>query len=388
MLRRSASVAVLAVVRRMESKHRTVSLVDQAAAVRNIPSTVAIPSFDDPVTEYVVMLRHLAIALLAAALFTPRASLANDRSGVQFDVTAMVGFQNVSADNTATVSPGEKDVHASLVVSMFVPPKMQVTHALYHFYFPEGMTRIVDYAPRTRVATAVVGEIDVSKNAATEKHVSLGGSAKFESWVSANAGGGRNQTNATTTHYRVQPPVATVLAAGTTNRERGVYFKLQQTSTETLEGEQQLQLTLRVPAYWRGGYMRLVAQASTVKGALPASSFLVPVFLQGDTEAHQIAGQLLTFERHLLQSIAEHGREIRRAGRPTFAHEISIRDPELPGDWQEQILWRTTGAALPNFAARLPSQVRVATANFHTAKRLAVALGQPPTTHSEPTPSG
>jgi hypothetical protein len=316
--------------------------------------------------------------MISAACIAPDARATQPRQAVQFDVTAIVAFADSTTAEFADAHPGEKTVRGQFVVSLFVPPSAQVSHALYHFYFPEGPARVIDYAPRTRVTTDVIGEIEVAENAEQGKHVSVSGGASVESWISADAATGRNQSSGKTTRYKLQPQVETVLAAGTSHREQGVYFKLQRAATETLEGEQRFELELRVPETWRGGYVRMLAQASGLDHISQASSFLVPVYLQGDSDARQVATQLLAFERRFLRIAAQHAGDVRRAGRPTVVHEMALRAPEIPADWQAQLLWRSSGEQPPAFFERLPQPVRVAAANFHAAKRLSLALGEPP----------
>lgn len=327
------------------------------------------------------MIRFTTVPMFAAMMVAAcwaRAESAQPRLPVQFDVSPMVAFAETTTPEYTSAHPGEKTVRAQVVVSMFVPPTLEVTNVLYHLYFLEGPARIIDYGPRTRLITDVIGEIDVAKKTEQGNHISVNAGASFETWVSADAAVGRNESTATTTRYKMQPPVETVLAAGTSNRGRGVYFKLRQTTIETLEGEQRLELELRVPDYWRGGYMRLVAQASGENRVFTASSFLVPVYVQGDLDAQRVAQQLLTFEHYLLRAAQRHADQIHRAGRPTMVHEMALVPPKIPKEWQQSLLWRTTGESLPEFAARLPKPVRSAAANYHTSKRLALALGEPP----------
>jgi hypothetical protein len=297
---------------------------------------------------------------------------------VQFDVSSTVACIASTTPEFRSAHPHEKIVTARFVVSMFIADADATTikTALYHIVVPEGPAAVIDYAPRTTSSSGIVGNIDVSNNSENSNHAQIGGNAHWDGIVSANASTGRNRSEGATLRYKLRPPLTTVFAAGTSNRGRGVYFKLRRTPYDTLEGDQQLTVQLRVAENWRGGYARVFAQARGDGKIYPASSFLVPLYLLGDAEARRMANQLLTFEHRLLETAAQHRGEIKRASRRTVVQELSWAAPAIPSDWQQQVLWQSSLQSPLPFISDLPRPVQLAVSNYLTAKRVVMALGR------------
>ena len=71
--------------------------------------------------------------------------------------------------------------------------------------------------------------------------------------IGGHIGGDDQIKNSDSTQYQKRAPQQAMIAAGTTDRGRGVYFKFRWTADQVLEGEKRFRWTVAVPESWRGG---------------------------------------------------------------------------------------------------------------------------------------
>jgi hypothetical protein len=91
-----------------------------------------------------------------------------------------------------------------------------------------------------------------------------------------------------------------VLAAGTTHREHGVFFKLRPSKGASLEGGKEFTFLAVVPKEWRGDWCTVVCAARAEKKSLLKKSVAlagveqahVGMYLSGDREASDLAESL------------------------------------------------------------------------------------------------
>jgi hypothetical protein len=270
---------------------------------------------------------------------------------------------------------------------------------LFHFFSPEPHTRVHDYFPKTLLVTDVLGSVRIqqSQERAVGTEAKIGTSIQGVGEV--EVGGSLERRHAYSLAYDRLPPLETLTAVGTLGRGSGVYFKQRQTSQNSLEGSREFILVLRVPQGWSAGYLRLVCQARTSRHAdasdahLAASqSFLLPLYAAGDLQAKQAALELQNAEMNLWNEVLAQQESIRRANRPTVAHELLLVDPVLPENWLSQIIRHAASAPPLSFERRLPPPVQAALEQYRSSKRsfdeLAGATGAsaPPTVQSNSSP--
>ena len=307
---------------------------------------------------------------------------------VSFDVSPTAGCTEVTSPEFARDNPGEKLIRATLQVSALVTRGRaeDVTECLYHFYGPQQQFVVHDYLPKTTLVSDVVGNIKVQQGQDESQNVELSVGGEYEGLIHGNLGGGGNHHQSHSVHYELLPPREMLSAAGTTGRGTGVYFKLKPTPQTSLEGSHDFVLELRVPSAWRADYLRLSCQAQTRSGqACGQASFLIPLYTQRDAIAKSLATQLSDNERRLLATAAQHQQAVRRASLPTVAHELSLRQPQIPEDWTWRLLRMPATAAPENFEARLPEPVQSAATRYRRAKRAVADLAVAASTNTRVT---
>jgi hypothetical protein len=179
-----------------------------------------------------------------------------------------------------------------------------------------------------------------------------------------------------------------VIASGTTDRGRGVYFKLRWTTQQVLEGEKHFRLSVAVPESWRGGLVDVMVTANGVDRSLFGTAklrplatreFVIAVHQQNDPEAAAIALRLAHLDRELAMLSREHASSspggILQLWRRMIPSDAG-HEKEAP-NWYRSI---TSGPSDPDTDKRirsLPMPVRVAVIGYTEATRELCRLGDP-----------
>jgi len=295
---------------------------------------------------------------------------------VSFDASPIVACRDVSTEEFLVEYPGEQLLEARLDISMLVPSgsRTGVAECQYQFHAPERRLVVDSFLPRTTLASDVVGNINVqqSKGVALDQQLSIGG--RYESIVKGELELGGRSNKSAAYDYQLLPRREILTASGTVARGSGVYFKLRQTPQTTLEGSHEFVLFFRVPTSWRADYLRAVCQARSQEGKICGqTSFLIPLYIHGDTRARSMAAELRDYEQQLIATASQYRHAVRRASRPTFAHELSLIQPNIPATWLSQVVTSPATQA-ESFESSLPSAVRAAIGSYRQAKKALAAL--------------
>ncbi len=296
---------------------------------------------------------------------------------VHFDVVPFVGAEEVGDASFALRNPEERLVNVALSASALVSrgDVADVGEIVFHFYAVDAVSAVHDYSPDTTLGSDVVGNVEVTTSDQTSGSRQLSLGARYQDVVEGSIGGAREKVQSESLHFARRPVQEVVMASGRIARGRGVYFKLHATSQTSLEGSHRFVLQLRVPRTWRGSCLRAICTARTVKGArCGQSSWLVPVYAQGDLEAKEAANRLNQTESALIQLAVSQRDAIARASRPTLMHELSLVDKKIPDDWLARLLSQPATGQKAGFESRLPVPVRLAAAEFREARRAMAAL--------------
>ena len=122
--------------------------------------------------------------------------------------------------------------------------------------------------------------------------------------------------------YQEIPQHHPVIASGTINRGTGVFFRIHNSRTDTLEGGRDVVVAYRVNRDWRGGVLQIECRAlgqRKIFGAIAddieiAKDFVVPVYLDGDSGAQVLATELVTAEQALRRNWRRHRQAHKKTG--------------------------------------------------------------------------
>lgn len=128
--------------------------------------------------------------------------------------------------------------------------------------------RVIDFAPATQLTSDVADAIETVTTTKRDQSLdaTLGGAipvpyGELVAQVAPSLSAGASRTHVATEKMNRLPPKHAVVISGTSNRGRGVFFKLKRSSQTSLEGVHELTVVFAAPAEWSGGDLRVACTA-------------------------------------------------------------------------------------------------------------------------------
>jgi len=254
------------------------------------------------------VLRAITLAI-GSGLLTSGSQVRAGAPKVRFDVGQVVECRDVTPAAFSRANPTEKLIEARFRVSVLVTQGRpgDIEEVMVTLVSPKRRLRVVDFSPKTRLATDVLGEVETVESTEAEKSLtaSIGGRVAAEYGIghieaSPSAGMRGLKRNLSKETFRRLPPKTSVLVSGTTHHEYGVFFKLRPFRQESIEGLKEFTCRWVVPASWRGDWAMVTCQArgqskNLFYTSLKQCGFMeVPIglYLQGDATAKRMATRL------------------------------------------------------------------------------------------------
>lgn len=303
---------------------------------------------------------------------------------VAFDVASLVECRDVTPPEFLRFHPRERLVEARLQISTLVSGDdvNELTELFYRVDSPERTFRFVDYFPKTTLSSEYAGNLGVEEKNEQSTNAGLSAAGSYGPLSGANATLSAGDKAASCRRYELLPPLETVAASGTVDRENGVYFKLRSTPRTSVEGAQEVVVILCVPAAWRTGYVMVRCQAFGKQRSLPFTAyetqlrgqgnFLVGLYSAGDESAQAMAAAFVHAESELRRVALSQREEIERRSIPTPVHELavhlSVKQPKIPPTWLEQVLVGPDRET-KKFMGYLPAPVRESAMDYLAVRR-------------------
>ncbi len=327
-----------------------------------------------PLTAWMVLLAGVTMPLVVGA----------DDACVRFDVP--------SAIESCEVTDGQPLPHQRLVdivipISSLVGCRQdqQVLELLIQVRGLGNGIQVVDYAPRTRLYSEIEGTVAVEQH--RERTSSLGlhanGSAYEMAGLDANANLGSSSGNRE--RYERIPEQKLLLASGTISRGSGAYFKFRHSPQTTLEGGHEIMLTLRVPATWRGGMLRVDCLATGKEKFLlregdfraGQASFVIATWLKGDGQAQQTVQQYSALEsriRGFARSLQN--RDTQSAEKAAWGQFFGNQGSPLPDNWASQFALYDSRSIQGQIKPFLPQGMQETADQFLVSRRHVLNLAR------------
>lgn len=318
---------------------------------------------------------------------------------LQFDVKHRVACIDVQSSQQFKAEAGERLVQARIPVSTLVPrgSAQGLVQLLIRFENPERSLQVIDYQPKTTLATDIVGNIGIETKQDKSAGVGLtlsGDQVGIHGTASADLGikSGR------CVKWQHLPPLELLSASGTISRGSGVYFKLKPSKRTSLEGNRDFVLLLRVPQSWQSGLLHVDCLAQGKQRSLITnreetvtcghSRFVVALYASGNKVAQRQAGRLIRSDATLRQVARLHRQQISDRAYPYPGYRLAVllhaAEAQIPDSWLETVLFHMPDSdepfKEPPFVSwsKLPDPVRQAAEQYLQAKRqLQLAGGQP-----------
>jgi hypothetical protein len=283
--------------------------------------------------------------LVAASCFSAGASQAATPK-MQFDVGTTVACRDVTSPSFAAANPAERLIEARFRVSILVRQGKaeDLEELLVVIASPERRLRVVDFSPRTELASDVDGRIERVET--TEGTWSIDGrigagikhGAK-EANLGPSVGASKGEHNSVHETFHKLPAKYLVLASGTTDAEHGTFFKLKGSTQASLEGTKEFVCIFAVSEGWRGDWCVLSCQAranvknfmSTKQEDCGQARLYVGLHLEGDGDAKLAARNLDNTQKRYLEQIARNDSQdhVAFAGGSQKASHSPVETPNL-----------------------------------------------------------
>lgn len=242
------------------------------------------------------------------------------RPEVEFDAASLVAAEDVTTADFRAANPGEKLIAVRIEVSSLVRrgDANDLAELLYRVEATDRDMLVFDFAPKTTFAALAEGIVAVERDTDTKTSVKANASARYFPFAEGDAHFDRQLNEQTRLRYELPAPQEVVVTSGSIERRRGVFVKLRASRRGSLEGSKAIAVLFVVPQNWRGGVLKVAAEArSNVAGVLGkdgesvvCGSAAMPagVYLSGDLAARDLVERVLKAEREWTFVEAEHAR--------------------------------------------------------------------------------
>ena len=302
-----------------------------------------------------------------------------ETASIQFDMPA-------AATAMDTSRPGEaREITLDLVLSSLVASSVEdsaqgappIDHLLVRCRLRERLP-VVDYSPKTELQTDYAGPISVTQKQEQTDSFGLSVDGAVSQYGAAHLGSDDTTKQSDSTQFQRQAPMQAVIASGTFDRGRGVYFKLRWTTQQVLEGEKHFQVSFAVPEAWRGGLVDVTVTANGIDRslfsapklrAMAQSEFVIAAYQQHDVRAAEIAMRLASLDQKLAAYCKKHPSS--SSGITQFWRRILKPDEakEQGTSWYRGITKNEMDPYHDRRIQSLPMPVRVAVLGYTDAAR-------------------
>jgi hypothetical protein len=309
---------------------------------------------------------------------------------ITFDAPTTIAVRDVTTDEHRIAYPAARLIEVKIQISSLVRrgQEREIQELFYRFDYPAPGIEVVDYLPKTTLSSDVVGNIGMEKRSEDSSTLGLSLSGMMQP-LAGTLTGGITDKESQSIRYELLPPMETVAASGTLNRRTSVYFKLRPTPRDSLEGDKEFVVIVRVPATWRGDYVYWGCQAAgSRRSAAPGldssapvgrRQFVMSLYLEGDEEAREVAERFSWAELRLRRVAVRHDSQISKRATPTVVHKVgawlSVVPRKIPDDWLEHLLIASPHAAASTLLPQLPEPVQKAARDYLLAKQQLAAMG-------------
>ena len=193
---------------------------------------------------------------------------------VVFDLPDTIECTVVTPQKFAANHPDLKVIEAKVRISARILDGNQadIVDFLYMITSPGLHMKIQDFLPNTTLESTVQGDqieiADTSETSDTTAEDCHIGYKILALGVTANQTGKKTESS----KYKEIAPRALVVASGTTNREHGLFFKLEPSKDVSLEGAKTFTFLAIVPQAWRGDWCIVSCAARAKKKSFFSTS--------------------------------------------------------------------------------------------------------------------
>ncbi len=332
------------------------------------------------------MAGRLFVSLLfIVSLFSPCGMLAIG-DDVKFDAPAILTANPLIVEGISFNS--EKIVEVVIPVSSQIHPELResIDEFRYDVFWNRSAYPIFDYGPKTQTYSGINGLISIERRSDTNRTLGIGLKSGYEDMVNATAEAQFSKKNGSTISYQEVPQHDVLVASGTLKRGTGAFFRFHPSKKDTLEGGRDLVVAFRVPGHWRGGILQIECRAEGEKKRLGpwgdeirvGQAFVMPVYLEGDDQAREIALEFVQTQMALSQKWKN---KLRRQDTGGFKQEIeslfgATSTNSVPSAWAEYLIQTGDDRHYDRYYRQLSEPIRSAAIDFIQARKQLISLAR------------
>ncbi len=302
---------------------------------------------------------------------------------VAFDVNPLVAARDLGQTALLSQLPHSRMIEVQLDVSALFNPgeASRVTEYTVRLVSRHEDVQVADYSPRTELQTEILGPLQITQDADRIREGAIRGVGGYPGVGTVHGYAYGHDNSHETVVYARKPALELSTASGTLDRRRGVYFKVKQSSQNTLEGARPFRIVFEVPQNWRADLLDVTIEAVGYDHAnskrvrvLSTQKFVVAMYQEYDDHAAALATRYVRQQQRLSSLAESFSKAIEQRSFPTPLHKLGAKldmyEPSIPQDWLDTLIFQS-GAAYPLMRlSHLPVDLRVAILNYLDQKVL------------------
>lgn len=328
-------------------------------------------------------MRPSLVWFVLTLLVSPTLPLAAETPCVRFDVLPTVSAEEVTEEVSIPLDENEKLVRLRVRISSLARLNRDDTLVQYLYLISSASEpfQIVDFSPKTKLSSDVVGNVAIERSRGQSTSVGLKAHLPKDLPFRADATATHGADASDLIRYEQLPKLDVVASSGTMERGRAVYFKLRPSTRGTLEGEKAFEIVARVPKRWRAGLLELHCQALGRTSALWSRlekeedwvcgdrQFLIGAYLQDDSAARESVQAFVSSRAQLVELAHTHADDVHDERYPSWTDKLGavlqVTKPRIPKPWLRELL---NARDAPIFEAHLPVALQDAAVEFRRAR--------------------
>jgi hypothetical protein len=306
---------------------------------------------------------------------------------VAFDVNPVVAARDLGQTSLMSQLPNSRMVEVQLDVSALFTPgnASQVTEYTVRMVSRHDDVQVADFSPRTELQSEILGAMQVTQDADKLREGAIRGFGGYPGVGTVQGYAYGHDNSHETVVYAKKPSLELSTASGTLERRKGVYFKVKQSSQNTLEGARPFRIVFEVPHTWRADLLDVSIEAigsdhssSKRVRVLSTQKFVVAMYQEFDEHAAAVAYDYMRHQKRLASYAQAYAPTIEQRSFPTPFHKLGAKldmyEPSIPQDWYDGIVYKS-GTAYPLMRlSYLPVDLRVAILNYLDQKGLVESM--------------
>jgi hypothetical protein len=339
---------------------------------------------------YLGSIGWFAFCLSALPCTIPLPSVVASDPAIRFDVPALMAAREVWGNGTHSLAVSQKTIEVVIPVSSEIRTSdhYQIDDFRFDIFWNRNAYPICDYSPKTQTFSEIAGTISIDKSTDDKKLLGLNLAGGYQEIVDGVVKAELGTQQTTKIHYQEIPQQEVLVAAGTTRRGTGAFFRFHPSRTETLEGGRDLVVAFQVPQSWRGGVLQVECVASGSRKNLAWSepfqtsrAFMLPIYLDGDDQAREAATEFVRTEQQLRSGWMDFQTRSETNALVSFQNLFAVsgsRKPSLSGlpeNWVHYLIQSSDGY-LERYRKKLPSEITASATQFVEARTALLKLSR------------